>query len=298
MHETNRNIAEVRAPAKINLWLHVGPLEADGFHPVCSLMDRVTIADTLQARRAPDEGMRLSVYGMDNDAPQENLVMRAARALEQAAGKRMDVDIDLTKKIPVAAGLGGGSSDAAAILKLLVFLFELDIHETKLMEIAGVLGSDVPFFMTSGPQLAEGKGDILMPVRFGFDYAVVIVNPGIRLSTADVYQLYDETAGASRETFANHVEWAHEEIGRLDSLDALVNQMHNDLESPARSLCPEIDGIEQGLRASGAAAVLVSGSGPSVFGVYEDSETASRACEKLGKTYPLTWAATPVPGDA
>jgi len=288
MHEAESSIAEVLAPAKINLCLHVGPRQADGFHPVCSLMDRVTLADTVQIRRDPGEGIRLIVSGRGDIPPEENIVVRAARALEQATGERLDAFIELYKQIPLAAGLGGGSSDAAAALKLLVFLFELDIGDQELMAIAGGLGADVPFFLTDGPQLAAGRGELLTPVTFGFEYMAVVVNPGRMLRTADVYKLYDEMESAGGLPF-------EERAASLDSLDAILELLHNDLAAAATRLCPEIGDIEDALRAAGADGILVSGSGPSVFGIFTDEEAAGRAGAAITGRFPPTWSVKPVP---
>ena len=299
-------VAEVLAPAKINLSLHVGPLQPDGFHPVCSLMDRITLADRVSAQRGPTGGgIRLAVSNMAGPV-RENLAYRSAEALlreaagpagpsGQDSGNGFDVDIELIKQIPVAAGLGGGSSDAAAVLRLLSFLFRLDVPEERLVEIAAGLGADVPFFLSDGPQLAEGRGGLLTPTPIGCDYTIVLVNPGLPLSTAEVYRRFDETAGASGDDFSQRSRQLRESVAGLGSLEDLAALMHNDLAAPARSLCPQIRQIELDLAATGPAGVLVSGSGPSVFALYPDRPAAENAAAELSRAYAHLRVASPIP---
>lgn len=297
-------VAEVLAPAKINLCLHVGRRQPDGFHPVCSLMDRITVADRVSAQPGPaGEGIRLAVSNMTSPV-RENLAYRAAEALlaeagaQQGAGggrSHLDVDIELVKQIPVAAGLGGGSSDAAAVLKLLSFLFGLDLPAARLTAIATALGSDVPFFLSDGPQLAEGRGELLTPARIRCEYAVVLVNPGLPLSTAEVYRLFDETAASGSDDLSRCCRQIREELPGLGSVHDLAGLLHNDLAAPARSLCPEIGQIERDLAGTGPAGVLVSGSGPSVFALYPDRPAAEEAAAELSRDYTHLWVASPIP---
>lgn len=290
MHYSS-NIAEVPAPAKINLCLIVGPRRGDGFHPVCSLMEKIMLFDTL--RTIPEaEGTGIRLTGSDIPAA-ENIVMRAARALEREIGRRLDVDIELRKEIPAAAGLGGGSSDAAAILKLLNFHFELRVPPGKLAEIGLSLGADVPFFLSPGPQLAQGIGEALTPVPGMPDYALVLVKPSVSLSTAAVYESFDGQ-NAAPGVFEDRCAALRSKLAKLAGLETLTDLMENDLETAAAALFPDLQDVKKAIIETGAKAALMSGSGSSVFGIFPDIEAANAAARVLMRSYPLVWAAQPL----
>lgn len=301
MHDSSSKIAEVPAPAKINLCLHVGARRSDGYHPVCSVMEKIRLFDTL--RTMPEaEGTGIRLTGSDIP-PEENIVMRAARALEREIGRNLDVDIELKKEIPVAAGLAGGSSDAAAILKLLVFMFDLEVPRERLQAVALELGVDVPFFLATGPQLAQGVGDRLEPVEDFPDYAIVLVKPLVALSTAKVYARYDEMPGRSHsgraagdpETtgFEQRCRQLRDGLADLRGAESLAAILHNDLEAPARTFFPDLDRLKEEIMATGALGALMSGSGSAVFGIFMDRDAADAAATRLRPSYRQVWAAEP-----
>ncbi|MCL4474377.1 MAG: 4-(cytidine 5'-diphospho)-2-C-methyl-D-erythritol kinase [Actinobacteria bacterium] len=325
MHESSNRIAEVFAPAKINLALIVGPRRSDGFHPICSVMEKIKLFDTLQTMpEAEGTGIRLTGSGLPADlAPGENMVMLAARALERETGRRLDVDIELKKTIPVAAGLGGGSSDAAAILKLLVFHLELDVPPQRLEALALELGADVPFFLAPGPQLAGGIGEQLQPLPGGLpDYALVLVKPAASLSTAAVYEEFDRLAGqtgrelsgqtgsrpGAAEDFDTRCRRLREKTGALAGAsspgfadgsspagpEALAEIMENDLEAAVAELFPALGEIKRQIVETGALAALMSGSGSTVFGIFPDIGAARTAARALGGSFPRVWALEPL----
>ncbi|MHB9054510.1 MAG: 4-(cytidine 5'-diphospho)-2-C-methyl-D-erythritol kinase [Thermoleophilia bacterium] len=301
MHESSNKIAEVFAPAKINLCLIVGPRRHDGFHPICSLMEKIKLFDTLQTMpEAEGTGIRLTGSGLPlGIASGENIVMRAARALEREAGRKLDVGIELRKEIPVAAGLGGGSSDAAAILKLLVFHLDLDVPPERLAALALSLGADVPFFLAPGPQLAGGIGEELEPLAGLPDYALVLVKPAASLSTAAVYEAFDRQAGGVHD-FDARCRRIREKIGALATAgaaagpEALVGLMENDLEPAAAELFPELGAIKQQIMETGALAARMSGSGSSLFGIFPDLRAARAAAGALAESCPQVWAVEPL----
>lgn len=262
-----------QAPAKINLCLYVGPRRADGYHPVCSLMEKVDFFDRLDVRKTLAGGIR--VTGVDVPAEQ-NTVYRAARALEAETGARLDVEIAIGKEIPAGAGLAGGSSDAAAALKLLVELFSLDVSRERLGELAVGIGADVPFFLAAGPQLATGIGERLEPVPLKLAYSLVIVVPRQGLSTAVVYDRFDQPGAPPGEP-ATHARRLRDACRRPLSVMDLAALLHNDLEAAAINLCPDIASIREELLAAGAAGALMSGSGTAVFGIFAEEEAATRA---------------------
>lgn len=301
MHDSSSKIAEVPAPAKINLCLHVGVRRRDGYHPVCSVMEKIRLFDTL--RTMPEaEGAGIRLTGSEIP-PAENIVMRAARALEREIGRNLDVDIELKKEIPVAAGLAGGSSDAAAVLKLLEFMFDLEVPRERLQALALGLGADVPFFLASGPQLAQGAGERLEPVEGLPDYAIVLVKPLVALSTAKVYERYDEMAGglnsgdAAKDPAATGFEQRcrqlQDNLADLGGVEELAAILHNDLEAPARTFFPGLDQLKEEIMATGALGALMSGSGSAVFGVFRDRDAADAAANRLRLSYRQVWAAEP-----
>ncbi|HEU5212473.1 MAG TPA: hypothetical protein VFU10_06850 [Gaiellaceae bacterium] len=253
-----------RAPAsaKINLALVVGPRRADGYHEVVTVLQRVALAD----RVAVEPARALRVTGF----PGDTLVRTALEALAGRAGVEPAWQATITKQIPVAAGLGGGSSDAATALRLANAL--LQEPRDDLNEIATGLGTDVPFFLTAGPQLGEGTGATLRPVTLPADYWVVLVVPHgeTKASTGDVYNAFDGADGFD-ERRAGLLEAV--EAGDLAALPA------NDLASSP---------LAAELRELGAFRADVTGAGPTVYGLFldrADAAAAARALRQAGRTW-------------
>ncbi len=296
------NIAEVPAPAKINLCLLAGPRREDGYHPVCSVMEKIRLFDTLRVMpEAEGTGIRLTG---SNIVPAENIVMHAAQALENEIGRRLDVDIELKKEIPAAAGLAGGSSDAAAILKLLVFALGLEVPQERLEVLALELGADVPFFLSPGPQLTRGVGEILEPLPDLPDYALALVKPEIDLSTAKVYGLFDEmggmepgsaagAGGAGGEAFEDRCRQLRDDLSRVTDAGSLASLLQNDLERPAGRLFGGLDALKEEIMDAGALGTLMSGSGSSVFGIFNRIEDAQTAATALRRPHRHVWAIKP-----
>ncbi len=285
------NIYQVKAPAKVNLFLLVGPPRGDGYHPVCSLMEPVSLYDTLRARRVPGAGMTLRIIAGEAGGsgaaaigglpPEKNTVLRAARALERAAGISFDAELELVKQIPVAAGLGGGSSDAAAALRLLTAMYELDIPEEEMSRLALSVGADVPFFLEEGVRLAEGVGERLTALPPLPGHAIVLVAPGFALAASAAYQRFDELSAVTAAGFHSRCAAVRRSLSSLDDFDALAAMLENDLELPATAICRDIKEAKQQLAAAGCAAVLMSGSGPTVFGLFPDEAAARTAAASL-----------------
>ncbi len=286
--DCHRDWLEARAPAKINLFLFAGPRRGDSYHPVFSLMEKVSLYDALRVCRAKP-GSGVSLTGMDIPAA-ENIVMKAARLLSRETSVSLDVEIEIVKRIPVAAGLGGGSSDAAAALQLLAAVFGLDINGQDLAQVALAVGADVPFFLTRGPQLASGAGEILEGTRVP-EHFLVLVTPDCRLASGKVYNRFDETGGSD---LAAHESRLRHELHNAYGTGGIASLLHNDLEPAAVSLCEDIVTARRELLACGAAGALVSGSGPTVFGIFPDQKSANAAAEKMRLDFPQAWALQPV----
>lgn len=248
----------ITAPAKINLCLRVLGRRPDGYHILETLFQEIDLSDELILRETSGE-TSLAVPGHPDLATPDNLVMKAFRWLENTSGRRFSLSITVNKRIPVAAGLGGGSSNAAAVLKGMVSLYRLGLEEDDLARAALSLGADVPFFLIGGTAVGEGIGEHVTPVNIPSDYELLLVNPGFRVSTATVFQEYSRTlTGRTREGRL----WRE-----LRETRQIRDLLHNDLQSAAERLCPEIREMLGELARTGFAHRSMSGSGPTVFGL-------------------------------
>jgi 4-diphosphocytidyl-2-C-methyl-D-erythritol kinase len=264
------------APAKLNLALVVGPLRDDGKHEVVTVLERLSLADTVAVRR----GDATRVTGFAEDT----LVHAALEAVAHAAGGSLFFEARIEKRIPVAAGLGGGSSDAAAALRLANGLLDDPLPEVALHEIAAGLGADVPFFLAPGPQLATGDGTILEPTSLPRDYAVVLALPhgAAKTSTASVYAGFDARSGALG--FDERRTTLLAELERCERAADLARLPANDLVSSP---------LGARLRELGAFRADVTGAGPVVYGLFLDAGDAGRAAESIGDRAEC-WVAHPV----
>jgi 4-diphosphocytidyl-2-C-methyl-D-erythritol kinase len=271
------DVVEVIAPAKVNVSLLVGPRRSDGYHEVFSLMVPVTLADTLAAERSSE--------GVDCDCEvaggADNLATKAVRELERIAGRRLPVHLTIRKQIPYGAGLGGGSADAAAALRAVVELYELDVPTADLYAAAGAVGSDVPFFLWVGPQLAMGRGNVLHDVELPGPLQFVLAVPDLVLPTAQVYGWRDADGEAGLHEFVGrtaHLRSALQSARRQADVAALVS---NDLEPHVVARHPVVAAVKQRLLDAGAQAAAMSGSGSSVFGLFAGAEAAATAADRL-----------------
>lgn len=261
------------APAKINLCLHVEGRRSDGYHDLAMLMQRVTLADRLTLRLDSSAEARIECPGVTLPPGGENIALRAARRMLQLAGTGAGVALHIDKRIPVAAGLGGGSSDAATVLLALNQLLGLGLSLSELAAEGLRLGADVPFFLLQHTAWATGVGERLQPVTGLPPVWYLLVNPGIEVSTAWVFQNLRLTSpGAVTKLPALPT-----------SIEGLVGLLHNDLEPVTLSRYPVVSRIKQQLLDSGALGALMSGSGPTVFGVFADAAGAQAARSALAR---------------
>ena len=261
------------APAKINLCLHVLGKRPDGYHDLAMLMQRVALFDKVSVSLVPGTAVSVDCPGLDLPAGAENIAAHAARLLLDLAGCEQGVAIAIEKGIPAAAGLGGGSSDAAAVLLLLDDLLGLGLPLHELMMLGRRLGADVPFFLFRRTAWATGTGDILQEWRGLPPVRVLLVNPGIAVSTAWVYQNLRLTGSQ-----------AGDRIPRFPAgIKDLVGLLHNDLESVTCRNLPVVEEIKSRVIALGADGALMSGSGPTVFGLFREQGAAEHAARILTK---------------
>jgi 4-diphosphocytidyl-2-C-methyl-D-erythritol kinase len=297
-----------RAPAKINVHLAVGPLRPDGFHELRTVYLAVSLYDTVTV--APGSGLSLSVTG-EGTGPatggdvvptdRRNLVWRAAELLARHADVAADASIAIVKSIPAAAGLAGGSADAAAALVALDALWGTRASRADLTELAAELGSDVPFSLVGGVALGSGRGEQLSPVLARTPCHWVLGIAGDGLSTPAVYAELDRLRDAGRVPDGTELAPAEPVLAALRSGSpaALAAGLSNDLQAPALSLRPALRRALSAATDAGAAAALVSGSGPTVAALAEDQAGAVRLAATLagaGVFRTVRAVSGPVPG--
>ncbi|MBI1199464.1 MAG: 4-(cytidine 5'-diphospho)-2-C-methyl-D-erythritol kinase [Phenylobacterium sp.] len=275
------------APAKINLFLHVGAPGDDGYHPVCSLMafadvgDRVSIE--LGEGRLTVSGPFAGALGRETD----NLIFKAVRAFVDELGRPMaELSMSLDKRLPVAAGLGGGSSDAGAVLRLIRDVFAPQIDDARLERVAARLGADGAACLWGRPVLAEGRGERLSPAPGLPPLDVVLVNPGVPVSTPEVYRRLDGI-GAFGDVTPPPMPEAFE---TPQELAAWLTGLRNDLEAPAVAVAPEVGVVLEALRGEPEALLArVSGSGGTCFALCADDLAAETLAERIEALAPRWW---------
>jgi 4-diphosphocytidyl-2-C-methyl-D-erythritol kinase len=276
------------APAKINLFLHVGDKRADGYHDLVSLIAFADTGDWLEVRDAKRQS--LSITGPFADALKDetdNLVLKAARALdvwaEERGHKTSPVELILEKNLPIAAGIGGGSSDAAAVLHLLAEHWSLPIPIDELESIGKAMGADVPVCLRGCPTLVSGMGEILSPAPELPAFSLVLVNPGIEVPTKRIFNTISVRSGTVPPPFPPRFESARTFAMFLDGL-------FNDLAAPAKAIAPVIMSAEGALVATeGCLIARMSGSGATCVGLYEKDEDAVAAAAKIAQANPSWW---------
>ncbi len=286
--------ARVAAPAKLNLYLHVTGRRPDGYHELDSLVAFADVHDSVAA--GPGDGLALSVTGpfaadlVDGAEPTgqagraDNLVLRAARLLAEAAGVPALAALRLTKRLPVASGIGGGSADAAAALKALVRLWRLDLPDDRLQAVARALGADVPVCLAGRAAFMGGVGERLEPAPALPRAGVLLVNPGVALETPPVFKARTGPFSAP-DRFG-------EAPADAAALAALLARRRNDLTAAAVGLVPEIGAVLTALEALPSCRIArMSGSGATCFGLFDERDAAARAATELAADERGWWIA-------
>ncbi|MBX3571535.1 MAG: 4-(cytidine 5'-diphospho)-2-C-methyl-D-erythritol kinase [Mesorhizobium sp.] len=274
----------VLAPAKINLALHVTGRRADGYHLIDSLVaftrfgDRVTMSPSVA-----DRFEMTGPYAAGLPADDGNLAVRALKAMRAEFGRTETISISLEKNLPVASGVGGGSSDAAAVMRGLARLWRLPADPERLARLGIGLGADVPMCLAARPLLARGIGDEITPVDGFPSLGIVLVNPGVAVSTAAVFAALSSRDNPPLPPLPSHLDF--------HTLCNWLETTRNDLEAPARALEPAINGALSALRKAGAHVVRMSGSGATCFGLFESGNLAKRAASEIRKRKPAWFVA-------
>ncbi len=264
------------AQAKINLHLEITGLRDDGFHTINSIFQLVSLADLIKISTKKDTGF-YSLKGNFNFPREHNLITKALKLFREVTGLHDGVEIECIKKIPAGAGLGGGSSDAASVLKGLNLLFNAGLSSKEMAEAGSTLGSDIPFFFGTGTAVVMGRGEEVKGIETLWDLPVVIIDTGIHVSTQEAYRKFDE--------YSNHspakIGALEDEYRKKPSLWPFYNDFFTvlDLEDPVYRNC-----INR-LKSFGALYSAISGSGSAVFGIFSDGKGAAAAAGALEKEF-------------
>ena len=267
-----------KAYAKINLSLDIlGRLE-NGYHIVKMVMQTIDLSDELifetQDRECPSMEVTLVTDNGEIPGGEDNLIVRAVRRMEYKYGIRRDLRITLKKNIPVAAGMAGGSTDAAAALRAVRDLFVPDVSDEELQKIGVTLGADIPYCVTGGTQLSEGIGEVLTVLPDAPQCGLVICKPPMGVSTGEVYKRYDSLEDVRHPDIDAQIEAI-----RLGDLAGMARECGNVLEEVTGAMYPRIGEIERFFEKEGALVSKMSGSGPTVFAVFADKQEAVRAAQ-------------------
>jgi len=280
-------ILKGKARAKINFFLDVEGKRPDGYHEIRTVMQQIDLWDSIEIRISRGNGIKIATNLPYIPTGKTNTAFKAALALKELGKIDKMIEISINKEIPVSAGLAGGSADAAAVLGLLNQGLGLGLSQETLMEEARKIGADVPFCLMGKAALAEGIGEILTPVeglKRGF---ILLSKPNIAVSTARVYGKLDlSQRPASPEAQAVIKAMAE------DDIKALSSNLYNRLEHVTLDMHPIVGQIKKKMLQFGASGSLMSGSGPTVFGIFKDYDRASKAYKNLKKTYRQTYIST------
>ena len=276
------------APAKINLFLHVGPVDSEGYHPLTSLVAFADVGDIVSVERS--DRLSLTVggpFGTGLANNPDNLILRALRALGEVTGiGEPPLYVHLEKRLPIAAGLGGGSSDAGAVLKLARDRLALDLDDAALGDIASVVGADGPMCLHARTAWAERRGEVLTFEPNLPPLHALLVNPGLPSPTGAVYRAYDAAPRALEPRPAPPADWSPSGV-----IDWLAGQ-RNDLQAPAIALQPAIGAAMEAVATlPDALLTRMSGSGATVFALFDTREAAEVAARQLASEHPDWWIA-------
>lgn len=282
----NVNALELAAKAKINLSLDITGIRDNGYHELCMLMQSVELYDTIRLERDDEISVRTNLYYLPIN--RQNIAYRIAERFFDKTGIRGGVRISVTKRIPVAAGLAGGSTDGAAVLKGLNRMYGTGLTMDELCEMALPVGSDIPFCLRGGMMLTEGIGEKLTRLPSIPKCYILLCKPAFGISTEAAFREFDT------QTQAEHpnTELLLKALGEGD-LETLAGNMKNVLADMARPNHREIGLIEERMKKDGALGAVMSGSGPTVFGIFDQKEKASKAYQSMRRSYREVFLVSP-----
>ncbi len=273
----------LKANAKINLSLDVVGKRNDGYHELETVMCEIPLYDIVSVKKSDKIKVKCNLPYIPSDS--RNIAFKAAEAFFKYTGIESGAEINIKKNIPVCAGLAGGSTDGAAVLKALNLIFDTDLSEEDLEKIGDTVGKDIPFCLRGGVCLAKGTGDKLTPIGEISDCYIVLVKPDkINVSTKDIFTKFD----AEKTELHPYTSGIVEAIEKKD-INTLARMMYNVLENVTSSVHPVICEIKNSFISDGAIGAVMSGSGPSVFAVFSDKTLAEKSFVSMKKTYKQTF---------
>ncbi|MAE43158.1 4-(cytidine 5'-diphospho)-2-C-methyl-D-erythritol kinase [Candidatus Woesearchaeota archaeon] len=276
---------DVNSYAKVNLYLKVGKRLKSGYHTIQSVMQLVKLHDFVSFEKLKEDEIIVESNNRDLEG-KNNLAYKAAEILKNEFNIKEGIKINIEKNIPMAAGLGGGSSDAATALLILNKLWSIKTNQKKLIEIGAKIGSDVPFFIAGETAVVEGMGDKIKPVKKPISINVVLVNPGIKVSTTWAYKQLDKLK--AKDATKKNVNEVVRAIRKKD-IKKIAENMHNDFDALIEKKHSIVKEIKINFRKFDALNSMVVGSGPTVLGMYDSIYTAREAYFKLKDLYPFVY---------
>lgn len=262
--EITKNKVSLLAPAKINLFLEVLNKRKDGFHNINSLFQAISLYDELEISIHEKPTIDLTIKNSFEKLPVENNIIAKAFSLIQAKfNLKNGIKVILTKNIPISAGLGGGSADAATTILACNILFELGLNYTEMADLSVLIGSDLPFFFSSGQALVTGRGEILKEINLPLDYELILVKPNFPIATAKAYGWLKRGLTNSKVPFSLRY------YGSSEDLIESIKSPGNDFEEKCFEIFPELERLKDKLYNKGAKLARMSGSGPTMFGIFE-----------------------------
>jgi len=277
----------IAANAKINIGLRIVGKRSDGFHNLESVFQEINLSDIITIRKIP-HGIRIMTSHSQIPTDEQNLCYQAFLLMKKTYGFEGGVEISLEKNIPVGAGLGGGSSDAAACLKAFNHIFNLNLNKSRLIHLAAKIGSDVPFFIIGKTALVKGRGEVVVPIDFLKDYQILIVYPYLNISTTEVYKNFELNLTNFKSLIKFDVA-----ILKIAYLQDLNYYFYNDLEKVVFRFYPELREAKEKLKLAGAAFASLSGSGSVLYGLFDESIQLKEIKEEF-EQYGQVFIAKPV----
>lgn len=275
----------LKAYAKINIGLNIISNRPDGYHNIETIFQQIDLFDQIILRRTADPAI---IIRSDHDhlpTNQDNICHRAVKLIQQTAGFKEGIVIEIKKRIPISAGLGGGSSDAAAVLRGLKQIWQLQLTKEDLLDIALEIGADVPFFLNGGTALASGMGEKLKPIALPFNFCCVLIYPNIEISSTWAYKNFNFSLTKTKKS----IKLAHIFFQRPD-ISGLKNLISNDLEEVVFQRYQVLRDIKQLLYLRGASFASMSGSGSTIYGLFKDYTDAVEVMRAIPKPYQLILA--------
>ena len=279
------NTIKIKAPAKINLTLDVTGRRNDGYHNLEMVMQTISVYDELEISILPENPEKPIIFNMDKELPdkippEKNLVYKAASVMKEKYNIKNSFNIFLKKNIPAAAGLAGGSTDCAATLTAINRLCQLGLTDEELCQTGVSLGADVPYCIKKGTMLSQGIGDILSPLPVLGQIWIVLINPGISVSTAYVYKQLELDKFPCHPGTDKMIKAIQD-----NNIQHIASCLFNVMETVTIKEYPVLDEIKKYLSDNGAEGALMSGSGPTIFGIFENEDKAKAAYHKAKKVY-------------